>query len=69
MEKARLLDERDAMIEANYRTRVMSGKRIRQELGFSISQSSVELMRQTPEIAEELPDEVVNMLDHEEVIP
>ena len=68
MEKAQLLDQRDAMIESNYRTQVLSGKRIRQEHGFSMSQSSVELMRQTPEVSEELSEEVTNMLDREEVV-
>jgi hypothetical protein len=65
MEKAQLLDQRDAMIEANYRMRIMSGKQVRQEQGFSMSQSSVELMRQTPEISDELPEDVQGMLDRE----
>jgi len=68
-EKSQLLDQRDSMIEANYRTQVLSGKRIRQEHGFSMSQNSIELMRQTPEVSEELSEEVNNMLDREEVIP
>lgn len=65
MERAQLLDLRDAMIEANYRMKVMSGKQVRQEQGFSMSQSSVELMRQTPEISDELPEDVRGMLDRE----
>ncbi len=61
-----ILDQQDALIEARYRRRAATGKATKQDQGYSIAQSSIELMRLVPKMAEqeaELSPEVRAMLD------
>jgi hypothetical protein len=66
MEEAKILDGYDAMIEANTKSGIMSGRHTK-DMGFSISQGAQTLMRQHPEIVPEYSDEVQGMLDREVV--
>ena len=64
MSEARILDEYDAMIEARYKTGVISGKQTGDE-GFCMSQATQTLMRRHPETALGYSPEVQGMLDQE----
>jgi hypothetical protein len=63
-EESRLLDGYDAMVEADFKRSVVSGKRTVDQ-GFSISQATQAMMRRYPEITPEYSDEVQGMLDPE----
>jgi hypothetical protein len=69
IEKNRIYDEQDSMIESRYRNRAMAGKSTGANQGFTMAQSSIDLMRRIPdaEISGELPADVRNMMDAEEV--
>lgn len=65
-----VLDQQDALIESRYRRHALLGKAVQPDHGYSISQSSIELMRLVPRIADqeaELSPEVKAMLDPVEV--
>jgi hypothetical protein len=66
MQRAALLDARDAMIEANYRQGVATGKAT-SDLGFSMSRSSVTMIQHNPELELGYSDEVRQMIDPQEV--
>lgn len=68
MQRQQFLDMRDALIESQNWSGVMSGKPVQQTQGYTIAKSNLELLERSPEMKDAfsaLPDDVKAILDKE----